>query len=37
MNTNWVERILDTGVAKGFIESSHSKIVLKAVESARYA
>jgi CRISPR/Cas system-associated endonuclease Cas3-HD len=33
MNTNWVEKILDTGVAKGFIESSHSKIVLKAVEA----
>lgn len=33
LNTDWVERIVDTGVAKGFIESSHSKVVLEAVRA----
>jgi CRISPR/Cas system-associated endonuclease Cas3-HD len=33
LNTDWVERIVYTGVAKGFIESSHSKVVLEAVRA----
>jgi hypothetical protein len=33
LNMDWIERILNTGVARGFIESSHSKIVLEAVRA----